>query len=60
MPKVLTITAMVVAALVFLIFVLDLALKFPFNRESVVMDVGFIACALAVGYVGWSAYRELT
>jgi hypothetical protein len=60
MPKVLTITAMVVAALLFLIFSIDLAVKFPFNRESITMDVGFIICALALGFAAWSTYRELT
>jgi hypothetical protein len=59
MPKVLTIIAMVVAALMFLIFAVDLAIKFPFNRESVVMDVGFIVGAGALGFAAWTAYREL-
>ena len=58
MPKVLCIAGIVVAALVFLLFALDLATGFPFNRASKVMDVGFIACGLILGYLGWSTMRE--
>lgn len=58
MPKALTIIAMVVAALVLLVFVLDLAIQFPFSRANKVMDVGFIVCALVLGYLAWTAYRE--
>lgn len=60
MPKALTIIAMVVAALVLLVFVLDLAISFPFARANKVMDVGFIVCALMLGYLSWMAYREQT
>jgi len=58
MPKVLTIMAMVVAALVLLVFVLDLAISIPFARANVMMDVAFILCALMLGYMSWSAYRD--
>ena len=59
MPKVLCMTGMVVAILVLVLFVLDLALKFPFQRFSMFMDVMFILSAAGIGYLSWSTYREL-
>ena len=60
MPKALTISAMVVSALVLIIFLLDLAIGIPFKKASLAMDIGFIICALTLGYLSWSTYRELT
>jgi uncharacterized membrane protein YwaF len=60
MPKVLTIIAMVIAGLVLLIFALDAAIGVPFKKASLLMDVGFIICALALGYLSWTTYREQT
>ena len=40
MPKALSISGMVVAVLLLLIFGLDLALQFPFNGISKPMDIG--------------------
>jgi hypothetical protein len=59
MPKALTISGMVVAALVFLIFAIDLAAGIPFRSASKWMDIGFILCAIILGYLSWSAFREL-
>ena len=59
MPKVLCLTGMVVAILVLVLFVLDLVLKFPFQRFSMFMDVMFILSAAGIGYLSWSTYREL-
>lgn len=59
MPKALTISGMVVAALILLIFLLDLVLGFPFKKASSVLDVGFIIASLLLGFLGWSSYREL-
>jgi len=60
MPKALTISGMVVAALLLIVFGLDLAIGFPFGRgPSLIMDIcGTISAAL-LGYMSWSAYREL-
>jgi uncharacterized membrane protein YwaF len=58
MPKVLTIIAMVIAGLVLLIFALDAAIGVPFKKASLMMDIGFIICALALGYLSWTTYRE--
>lgn len=60
MPKALSISGMVVAVLLVLVFGLDLALGFPFKRVHIGADIGFVVCSLALGYLSWSAFRELT
>jgi hypothetical protein len=59
MPKALTISAMVVAGLLFLLFGLDLAIGIPFGKASTMMDVGVLVSAAMLGYMGWSVYREI-
>jgi len=49
---------MVIAILILVLFLLDLAVKFPFNRINAVMDITFVLCAVALGYVSWSTLRE--
>jgi len=58
MPKALCFFGIAVAVLLLLLFGLDLSLGIPFGQESVAMDVGFIICALALGYISWSTLRE--
>jgi len=50
--------SMVVAGLVAIIAVLDLALQIPFGRQ-VVLDVTFIIGAGLVLYMGVDAYRDM-
>ncbi len=59
MPKALSISGMVVAALLLLLFGLDLALQFPFGRVNKPMDIGFLVCSVILAYMSWSTYREL-
>lgn len=59
MPKALTISGLVVACLLLLLFGLDLALKIPFGRANVVMDSGFLVCSLILAYMSWSAFRDI-
>ena len=59
MPKALTISGMAVAGVLLLIFALDVAIGIPFKKASMAMDIGFIICSLALGYLSWSAYRDL-
>ena len=59
MPKALTISGMVVAALLFLLFGLDLALRFPFSRQQPVTDVIFVVSALILAYLSWVSFKEL-
>jgi len=59
MAKVLTFFGMVAAVLLLVLFAMDLAVKVPFQRFSVVMDVSFLVCAGLLGYMSWSTLREL-
>ncbi len=58
MPKVLCMTGMVIAILILVLFLLDLAVKFPFARISMMMDIVFVLCAVGLGYLSWSTLRE--
>jgi threonine/homoserine/homoserine lactone efflux protein len=60
MPKVLTISGMVVAFLTLLLFGLDLGVGFPFSKASQMMDISFVICALVLAYLSWSAWKDLT
>lgn len=60
MAKGLTILAMIVAVVVLLLFALDLVVGFPFTGASKMMDVTFVMCALLLGYLSWSALKEIT
>ena len=59
MAKALTISAMVVAILVVLLFAMDLAIGFPFNRANSVMDVTFSLSGSILAYLCWSTYRDI-
>lgn len=58
MPKALCLVGSVVAVLLLLVFGLDLAFRFPFNRASLTMDVGILLCSLALGYMSWTTLKE--
>lgn len=58
MPKGLSIFGMVIASLIFLLFVLDLAIGFPFSRAAMLMDIIFILCAAGLGWLAWGTFKE--
>jgi hypothetical protein len=58
MPRALSISGIVVAILLILVFGLDVGLGFPFGGASKFMDIGFCVAALMLGYLGWSTLRE--
>jgi hypothetical protein len=58
MPKALSIVGMLIAVLIVLIFILDLAIHLPFGGASTAMDVGMIIGGAMLLYLGWAAYRE--
>jgi len=65
MPKALCLTGLVIASLVFLIFLLDLVLGLaglvnmaPFRYASVLTDIIFMMAAGGLAYLAWSTYRE--
>lgn len=57
-PKRLVIGSMIVAGLVALAAILDMALGIPFARHMV-LDILFLLSAALVGYLAWDAYRDL-
>jgi hypothetical protein len=58
MPKALCIAGSIVAVLLLLIFGLDLAVKFPFHRISMAMDIGTLLCAAMLAYMSWMTLKE--
>lgn len=60
MPKALTITGMIIAGLLLVVFGLDLAIKYPFGRPNMLMSISFVIFSAVLGYLSWSTWRELT
>ena len=60
MPKALCIVGMAVAAILLLLFGLDLGLGIVFGKMSVMMNIGFLVCAVVLGYLSWATFREQT
>lgn len=58
MAKVLCIAGAVIAVLLVLIFGLDLALKIPFGRASILMDIGFLVAAALLAFISWTTLKE--
>ncbi len=64
MSKAMTIAGMVVAGLIGLVFASDLLLGVPFGGTGdrpmgMMMDIGSIVSAGILGYLSWSAMREI-
>ncbi len=59
MSKAMTIVGMVVAGVVGLAFLLDLAVGIPFDGANWVMDVGALMAAAILGYLSWDALRDV-
>ncbi len=65
MPKGLCITWLVIATIIFVLFLLDLvaplvALRWiaPFGGASLLMDISFVVCALILAFVSWTTLKE--
>lgn len=56
--KVLCIVSLVIAGLLTLVFLLDLALGIPFGRASVVLDVMFLVAGVFVIWQSLATYKE--
>ena len=59
MPKVFCIAGAVVAILLLLVFGADLGVKFPFDRQSWLIDVAMVLGSGMLGYVSWATFRTL-
>jgi hypothetical protein len=60
MAKGFAIFGFVVAIVLLLVFGMDLAVKIPFDRVSMVTDILFVLASLALGVVSWMTFREAT
>ena len=58
MAKAFSVFGMVVSIIFLLVFTLDLALGMPFGGASWIADVGFIICAILLGYMSWMTFKE--
>lgn len=66
MPKALCLTGLVIAILVFLIFLCDMLFGMigmvsfaPFKMNNILMDIIFLLCSIGLGFVSWTSYKEL-
>lgn len=66
MPKALCLTGLVIAGLVFFLFLFDLVFGLvgvkglaPFNLASLVLDVCLIIAAGLLAWMSWTSFREL-
>lgn len=58
MTKTLPMLGMMIAGLIAVLFVADLAAGFPFQRVSIAADVGFLVSSLIVAYMSWSLLEK--
>ena len=58
MAKVLCLFALVVSAVLFLIFILDLILGIPFARVNMMMDIAFVVSAVIIGLFSFLTFQE--
>ena len=58
MPKALCIFGIVIAALLLLIFGLDLVIGVPFGKASLMMDAGTVTVSGLLGYISWTTLRR--
>jgi len=58
MSKAMTIVGMVVAALVFVLFGMDLVAGIPFGTDGSMMNFGAIIAAAILGYLSYATFLE--
>jgi hypothetical protein len=61
MPKALCWAGLVIAILVLALFLFDLVVPTslaPFQKSSIMLDILFILCAMALAYVSWTTLKE--
>jgi hypothetical protein len=56
--KTLPLVGMMIAGLVAVLFVADLAAGFPFQRVSIAADIGFLVSSLIIAYMSWSLLEK--
>jgi hypothetical protein len=58
MAKAMSIAGMIVAGLLALVFIADLAVGIPFGGVGKMTDAGFIVSSLILAYLSWNAFRD--
>ena len=58
MAKILCMVGMAISALIFLVFLVDIAVQWPFHRHSITLDVTFMVVSLMVAWMSWKTYKE--
>ncbi len=61
MPKALCITGLAISAVLFVLFLWDLATPSwmaPFKKANVTMDIAFVLCSAGLGYLSWTTWKE--
>ncbi|MCX7417432.1 MAG: hypothetical protein WCP23_04130 [Planctomycetota bacterium] len=58
MSKMLPLTGMIIAGLIGILFLADLAAGFPFRRVSVGLDIGFFLASVILAYLSWSLFEK--
>ena len=58
MSKILCIVSLALSCLLLLIFLMDLAVGFPFGKASMIMDLGFIVAAGILAVFSFLTMRE--
>ena len=56
--KTLPLSGMIIAGLIGVIFLADLAAGFPFQRVSIGLDVGFLVSAVIIAYLSWTLLEK--
>ncbi len=62
MPKAFCIAGAVVAILLLLVFGIDLAIGYPFDRQGwqgMTIDISMVLCSGMLGYISWATFRSL-
>ncbi len=64
MPRLLCLGGLVVAGLVFLLFLLNFVMSMAgmgaiFRYPSLLMDISFMLCSAILGYLSWMSLKEL-
>jgi hypothetical protein len=54
LSKAMPLTGMIVAGLIGILFLADLAAGFPFGRVSASLDIGFVVASLILAYLSWT------
>ena len=64
MPRIMCLGGLVVSGLVFLLFLVNFIMTIAgmgalFRYQIMLMDIVFLICSGTLGYLSWSAFREL-